>query len=112
LSAFCLASPALRSRGLPGGSTLARLLAEHCPGYRRTLTLETILAWGEAHHAVHGRWPGPTSGAVLGAPGEKWPNIDQALRSGNRGLPSGLSLSKLFAGRHAPRPVVASLVPV
>jgi hypothetical protein len=97
-------------RGLPGGSSLARLLADHTRGSRRPLTVETILAWGEAHHAVHGRWPGPKSGAVLGAPGEKWPNIDQALRSGNRNLPGGLSVSKLFACHPAPGAIVPSPV--
>src|SRR5262249_36609075 len=43
-------------RGLPGGSSLSRLLAEHLTAYSRVLTLETIIAWGEAHYACHGRW--------------------------------------------------------
>ena len=54
----------------------------------------------------NGRWPGPRSGAVVGVPGEKWANIEQALRFGGRGLPPGLGLclSKLFDGRKAPDP--------
>src|SRR5262249_46844465 len=44
-------------RGLPGGSSLAGLLAEPPPAYSRVLTLETVVAWGETHHAAHGRWP-------------------------------------------------------
>ena len=35
-------------RGLPGGSSLARLLGECLPAYNRVLTLEMIVAWGEA----------------------------------------------------------------
>jgi hypothetical protein len=100
----------LGRRGLPRGSTLARLMAEHLPGYARTLTLEQIVAWGEAHHAAHGRWPTACSGAIIGEPGEKWPNIEQALRSGGRGLPAGLTLKKLFACRRAPIPIVVSQV--
>src|SRR5262249_47975457 len=42
-------------RGLPGGTTLVRLLAERrgAPAYRtsRPLTVERILAWADAHHA-------------------------------------------------------------
>jgi hypothetical protein len=89
-------------RGLPGGSSLARLLAEYLPAYSRVLTLEMIIAWGETHYAAHGRWPSSHSGAVIGAPGEKWGNLHQALRSGNRGLPAGMSLTKLFSGCPAP----------
>jgi hypothetical protein len=89
-------------RGLPGGSSLARLMTEHLPAYSRVLTIEQIVAWGEAHHAASGRWPRSTSGAVSGAPGEKWHNLDMALRSGNRGLPAGLSLTKLFPSREPP----------
>jgi hypothetical protein len=89
-------------RGLPGRSSLNRLLAQHFPAARRVLTLETLLAWGEAHHAVHGRWPTRKSGDVIGAPGENWHNLNQALRYGYRGLPAVTSLAKIFAGRPAP----------
>ena len=44
-------------RGLPGGSSVARLLDEHRPERCRTLTVETILAWADAHHAATGKWP-------------------------------------------------------
>jgi hypothetical protein len=90
-------------RGLPGGTTLARLFGGRAdpargPGARcPRLTVDQVVAWAEAHHAAAGRWPTPSSGAVAGAPGEKWLNINQALRKGARGLPSGLSLAKLFA---------------
>src|SRR5262249_41179081 len=76
-------------RGLPGGSSLALLLDGNRPERRRTLTHETILAWGAAHHAATGRWPTACSGEIAGAPGEKWINISEALRLGQRGLPAG-----------------------
>jgi hypothetical protein len=91
-------------RGLPRGSSLGRLLDEHRPEHRRTLSIDTIRAWARAHHAATGRWPRHNSGAVTGAPGETWCSIDNALKRGGRGLPSGLSLAKLFFGPGPGRP--------
>ena len=90
-------------RGLPGGSSLAQLLAER-RGYRGPLTVERILAWADAHHAATGRWPTSwSSGAVRGEPGETWPSLDDALRDGRRGLPGGTTLAQLLAEhRQAP----------
>jgi hypothetical protein len=83
-------------RGLPGGSSLAQVLAEK-RGVRNIqdlsrLTIDQILAWADAHHARTGQWPRQTSGDVEDAPGEKWANIQQALVKGFRGLPGGSSL--------------------
>jgi hypothetical protein len=89
-------------RGLPGGSSLARLAAEHFPAYFLVLTLDQIVAWGEAHFAAHGRWPQANDGLVIGVPGEKWSNIDAVLRAGHRGLTAGQSLTTVFAGRNPP----------
>jgi hypothetical protein len=90
-------------RGLPGGMSLrslfGRSLNPHAKGTRPPLMLEQVLAWAEAHHAATGTWPLRTSGAIPGAPGEKWVNIDTALYHGRRGLPSGLSLALLFDRR-------------
>ena len=90
-------------RGLPGGSSLAQLLAERrdCRG---PLTVERILAWADAHHAASGRWPTAwSSGRVRGAPREAWPIIDDSLRDGRRGLPGGTTLAQLLAEhRQAP----------
>jgi hypothetical protein len=95
------------SRGLPGGSSLAQLLAEKrsVRNVRAlpSLTEARILQWVDAHHAKTGRWPRENSGAVLGAPGEKWVNITAALRSGTRGLPGGSSLAKLLADKRRVR---------
>jgi hypothetical protein len=90
-------------RGLPGGSSLPRLLTEH-RGKRNhlklsQLTVDTILSWADAYHARTGRWPKVKSGAVVDAPGETWNGIEHALRNGNRGLPGGSSLAQLL-GSH------------
>jgi len=63
-------------RGLPGGSSLALLLAEHrqAPNLytEPPLTAEQVLAWAKAHRAATGRWPSSNSGPVLHAEGERW----------------------------------------
>lgn len=79
-------------RGLPGGSSLARLLEER-RGVRNRKALpklsdEQILAWADAHHARTGKWPNINSGPVVAAPGERPDLIDNALRAGQRGLPT------------------------
>ena len=89
-------------RGLPGGESLLKLLAQfrgkrlECD--RPRVTVEQILTWANAHHERIGRWPTRDSGPVHGVPDEKWSRLDAALRGGTRGLPRGLSLSKLLAG--------------
>jgi hypothetical protein len=86
-------------RGLPGGSSLARLLAGRrglSPGSMKApLTLLQIVRWAEAHRLATGRWPTPGSGAVAGTANENWGAINQALRRGDRGLPGGLTLNRL-----------------
>lgn len=92
-------------RGLPGGSSLAQLLADH-RGVRNVgnlprLTVRQILAWADTHHERLGRWPGVRcpEQTIEGSSGERWDNVDQALRKGLRGLRGGSSLSRLLA-RH------------
>ncbi len=88
-------------RSLPGGSSLAKLLAEHRgkrhPGLLPKLTETQILAWADAHHQRTGAWPNYVSGPVFDAPGEKWLAINAALSAGGRGLPGGDSLARLLA---------------
>ncbi|MBI1917005.1 MAG: hypothetical protein HYS12_20035 [Planctomycetes bacterium] len=95
------------TRGLPGGSSLARLLAEHRGVRNRAalplLTEAEILAWADAYRARTGTWPRTESGSVPEAPGEVWANIDQALRDGGRGQPGGSSLPQLLAARRGAR---------
>ena len=100
-------------RGLPGGSSLTdlfgRSLDPAARGYRPELTVEQVLAWADAHRAATGRWPTATSGPVDGVPGEKWVNLDAALRHGRRGLPRGTNLTRLIAEhRGAPAPPAAA----
>jgi hypothetical protein len=89
------------SRGLPGGDSLARLLARERvaadPRNRPRLTVKQILAWAAAHRRRTGRWPGVLSGPIPEAPGEKWGAVNLALYRGFRGLPGGDSLARLLA---------------
>jgi DNA-binding XRE family transcriptional regulator len=87
-------------RGLPGGTTLARLLAKE-RGLRNRgslpdLSEELILSWSEAHFRRSGAWPQMMSGAIYKVPGEKWHGVEAALRRGLRGLPGGSSLYQLL----------------
>jgi hypothetical protein len=96
-------------RGLPGGSSLTALfrrsLDPDARGNRPGLTVEQVLAWADAHREATGRWPTATSGPVDGVPGEKWVNLNMALRLGRRGLPRGTNLTRLIAEhRGAPAP--------
>jgi hypothetical protein len=99
----------LGARGLPGGSSLARLLAEHRGVRNRKglppLTEEQILAWADAHHNRTGHWPRPHTGPILEAPGETWLAADMALRKGLRGFPGGSSLARLLTERRPVRKV-------
>jgi hypothetical protein len=96
---------ALRSggRGLPGGSSLARLLTERRGVRNRKrpgkLTIRMILDWADAHFARTDRWPSASAGPVQNAPGETWGAIDAALWLGLRGLPGSDSLAR-FLDRH------------
>jgi hypothetical protein len=90
-------------RGLPCGFSVARLFQTDVSSRRPRLTVEQILAWGDAHHLATGEWPRAVGTPILGAPGEKWKSVNKALQLGHRGLPSGLSLSRLFDGRQVPQ---------
>jgi hypothetical protein len=90
----------LGRRGLPGGSSLARLLARLCGARNRTsmprLTAKQILAWADRHYQRTGACPRRDSGPVLDVPGERWSAIQAALEQGHRGLPGGSSVLKLL----------------
>jgi hypothetical protein len=78
-------------RGLSGGSSVARLLAER-RGLRNTRNLsplshEHILSWADAYHRRNRGWPKNDSGEIPNTRGECWGNVDAALREGLRGLP-------------------------
>ena len=50
--------------------------------FLQPLTVERVVAWVEAHHAVTGRWPHRWSGPIAGRAGESWWMIDPAFRWG------------------------------
>jgi len=88
-------------RGLPGGSSLARLLEAHrgipnrlnAPRFTQT----QILQWADAYFDRTGKWPNRESGSILEASGETWKRVDYALAKGCRGLPGGTSIPQLLA---------------
>lgn len=90
-------------RGLPGGSSLARLLAAE-RGVRNRgalpkLSVRKILAWADAHRRRTGDWPTAESGPIVDAPEETWMAVNLALNHKSRGLKTRSSLFKLLA-RH------------
>jgi hypothetical protein len=90
-------------RGLPGKSSLPRLLAER-RGVRNLANLprfteRQILAWVDAYHQRTGKWPNEKSGPIKDAPGETWPAVAHALHRGTRGLPGGATLAR-FLTKH------------
>jgi hypothetical protein len=94
-------------RGLPGGSSLAKLLTEK-RGYRNVralppLTADEIAGWAASFHRRHAAWPNEMSGSIPESPGETWVNINAALRTGNRGLPGDDSLAQLLARQFGAR---------
>src|SRR5262249_37494040 len=95
-------------RGLPGGASLAQLLARR-RGVRNKrglpqLTEARLLRWARAPRRRTGHWPTVHSGPVAGAPGEVWLNLNSALKCGGRGLPGGTTLARLLADRLGARP--------
>ncbi len=91
---------ALGRRRLPGGSSLAQLLAAEC-GHRNIqdlppLTVPQILRWADAWHRRTGQWPRRHSGAIPEAPGETWSAVDAALYAGVRSLENSITLARLL----------------
>lgn len=108
-------------RGLPGGSSISKLLVAR-RGHRNVsdlprLSLAEILRWADAHRKRTGRWPTQNDGEIAGQPGETWRNVAASLTRGGRGLPYLTSLARLLAkGRgirrhmHAPPLTKAKVV--
>jgi hypothetical protein len=94
-------------RGLPGNSSLARLLEER-RGVRNNaavpqLTTAQVLAWADAYHTRTGRWPTRSSGPIPDAPGETWGAVAQAFIVGARGLAGPSSLARFLAAHRGVR---------
>ena len=88
-------------RGLPGGSSLAMLLADK-RGVRNIrnlpqLSAEIILKWADHHFEKTGKWPTRKSGKVLLADGENWQAIDVAMTLCARGFTNKTSLAQVLA---------------
>ena len=86
-------------RGLPPGSSLAKLLEQH-RGKRNLRNLpshseERIRKWIAEHYAVTSKWPTAASGTIVNATDETWGAVDAALNRGRRGLPGGSSVAKI-----------------
>jgi hypothetical protein len=93
-------------RGLPGGSSLARLLAlergvKHKSALSK-LNVRRIRDWAENHLDRTGLWPDQESGRIPDTE-ETWKAIEAALRLGLRGLRGGSSLSQLLFTRKKTR---------
>jgi hypothetical protein len=85
---------------LPGGSSLAQLLAAERGVLNKSdlprLTLKQIRAWAKAHRNRFGVWLNGRSGPIPEAPGETWKAVQMALVQGLRGLKGGSSLAQLL----------------
>jgi hypothetical protein len=88
-------------RGLPAGSSLARLLQRRRGVRNRSsplpLSEQQIVAWARAFYKKTGRWPSyKENGLIPESTGETWGCVRNALRHGLRGLRGGSSLHKLL----------------
>lgn len=88
------------TRGLPGGSSLAQVLATHRQVRNKKalppLTEAEIVAWADAHFARTGVYPSESAGPIAEAPGETWYNVSASLREGCRGFPGGSSVFQVL----------------
>jgi len=98
-------------RGLNGGSSVARLLAEHRairnPAALPRLTIKQVLAWADEYHQRTGKWPkqGSKPRHIPNSNGENWQAVSQALHHGLRGLPKVGSLAHLLVKHRGVRNV-------
>jgi hypothetical protein len=99
------AALAVGSRGLPGGTSLARLLARRRKAWNRKgrpqLFVHQILKWADAHHRATGKYPTVNSGRIKDT-GETWTGVGIALVRGSRGLRKS-SLPQLLAKHRSVR---------
>ncbi len=64
--------------------------------YKPPLIVTEILRWAKSHHARTGKWPSAGPERVKESPDLTWRAIDDALRTGNRGLPRTRGLARLL----------------
>lgn len=96
------------SRGLPGGDSLAALLARKRGARKKRnlprYTVTQILQWADAHRARTGQWPRHLSGPIHEAPRETWLAVEMALRQGIRGLRRRSTLFRLLKKHRNAKP--------
>lgn len=95
------------TRGLPGDSSIAQLLAAK-RGVRNhmalpPLTIQQILKWADEYHKRTGDWPHKDTGPITRKPAETWLAVETALSKGKRGLPGGSSLAQLLKSERGVR---------
>lgn len=91
-------------RGLPGGSSLAKLInTKHNHVHDKNkapVTEDFIVERAKEFFAKNDRYPRIKEGPVEGGhPGDTWNGYDRALYEGLRGLPGGTSLFELLSTR-------------
>ena len=85
--------------------TVAVIGASEARGKPNAAMTRRIKEWADEHdatffpvHPMHEAVLGvPCSPTIADVPGEKWVNLDAALRLGRRGLPRGTNLTRLIA---------------
>jgi hypothetical protein len=92
---------------MPGGSSLAQLLAKARNVRNRMnpppLTLEQVLEWADTAFQRTSEWPNQFSGAIVESPGDTWAGVNWALKVGSRGLFGGYSLAQLLSEQRGVR---------
>ena len=81
---------------MPGGMTLASLLAANRSTTKSQLTEAMILNWADAYFDTHRSWPKRISGVIEGTNGDTWGSVEYALYAGTRGLGGGKTLAQLL----------------
>lgn len=89
------------ARGLPGGLSLAQVLAIERDVRNRAnlarLKASDILKWADAFYRRTGAWPTRLSGVIPESRGDTWLRVELALRKGGRGLRRHGSLARFLA---------------
>jgi hypothetical protein len=100
---WCAVSVALGRglHGLPGGTTLPRVLealGARNIGRLLPLTDARVARWARKFRRKHGRWPKKTDGQIDGAPkGDTWKRVGASIVQGRRGIKRRTSLAKFLS---------------
>jgi hypothetical protein len=96
-------------RGLPGGSSLPKLLRKargvRHSRKRRDLRIRQLLLWADAYYIRHGTWPCKRSGIIPESNGLTWAVAYRSLRRSKDGAARRRTLDRLLAQRRIPKVV-------